>query len=125
MVRALRVISALSAVVGLSSLLRATTQCARHAMTWLRRSQHCSHRIIGAKRDPTESAERFDPLAVATMSEALTALLADLLALYGKTKYLQWRVSAQHISDQDAILDKISESPRITMDAIGERIKKI
>jgi starvation-inducible DNA-binding protein len=124
-VRALHVISALSAVVGLSSLSRATRQCARHAMTWLRRSQQFSHRIIVVKRDPAESAERFDPLAVATMSEALTALLADLLALYGKTKYLQWRVSAQSISDQGVVLDANSESPRITMDAIGERIKRI
>src|SRR6202167_5370881 len=101
MVRALDVISALSALVGLSSLFRATTKCARHATTWLRSSLQRSHRVIAAKRDPAARAERFDPLAVATMSEALTAVLADLLALYGKTKYLQWRVSAQHISDQD------------------------
>ena len=125
MVRALHVISALSAAVALSSLFRTITQYARHAMTWLRGSQQCSRRIIGAKRDPAARAERFDPLAVATMSEALTAVLADLLALYGKTKYLQWRVSAQHISDQDVVLDRNSESPRISTDAIGERIKRI
>src|SRR5580658_363701 len=101
MVRALHVISALSAVVGLSSLFRVTTKSARHAMTWLRGSQQFSRRVIGTKRDPAARAERFNPLAVATMSEALTAVLADLLALYGKMKCLQWRVSAQHISDQD------------------------
>jgi starvation-inducible DNA-binding protein len=125
MVRALHVISALSAVVGLSSLFRVTTKSARHAMTWLRGSQQFSRRVIGTKRDPAARAERFNPLAVATMSEALTAVLADLLALYGKMKCLQWRVSAQHISDQDVVLDQKSESPRITMDAIGERIKEI
>jgi starvation-inducible DNA-binding protein len=125
MVRALHVISALSAVVGLSSLFRATTKCARHAMTWLRRSQPCSRRIIGPKRDPEARAERFDLVAVATMSEALTAVLADLLALYGKMKYLQWPITAQRFSDQDVVLDRNSESPRISTDAIGERIKRI
>jgi starvation-inducible DNA-binding protein len=125
MVPAPHVISALSAVVGLSLLFRATTKCARHAMTWLPRSQQFSRRIIGAKRYPAARAERFDPLALATMSEALTTVLADLLALYGKMKYLQCRVSAQHIRDQDVVLDNKSESPRTTTNAIGERIKGI
>src|ERR1700691_4911289 len=118
MVRALDVISALSALVGLSSLFRATTKCARHATTWLRSSLQRSHRGIAAKRDPAARAERFDPLAVATMSEALMAVLADLLALYGKMKYVHRRVSAQRFGEHDVVLDEKSESPRITTDAI-------
>src|ERR1700678_4269723 len=108
MVRALHVISALSAAVALSSLFRTITQYARHAMTWLRGSQQCSRRIIGAKRDPAARAERFDPLAVATMSEALTAVLADLLALYGKMQYVHRRVSAQRFGEHDVGLDEKS-----------------
>jgi starvation-inducible DNA-binding protein len=40
-------------------------------------------------------------------------------------KYVHRRVSAQRFGEHDVVLDEKSESPRITTDAIVERIKRI
>jgi len=117
--------SALSALVGLASLFRLAAKRARRAMSWQPRSQQCDGRIDDAKPDPGTSAERSDPVALATMSEALTAVLVDLLSLYGKTKRLPLPVAAQRFSDRDVVLDENNESSRITTHAIGERIRRM
>src|ERR1700721_1027741 len=67
----------------------------------------------------------FDSDAVAALSAALTALLADFLALYVKTKNFHWHVSGPHFRDYHLLLDDQSEQIFATTDAIAERVRKI
>jgi starvation-inducible DNA-binding protein len=67
----------------------------------------------------------FAPNAVAEISAALTALLADLFALYVKTKNFHWHVSGPHFRDYHLLLDEQSEQIFAATDAIAERVRKI
>src|ERR1700691_4854859 len=67
----------------------------------------------------------FDADAVARLSSALTDLLADLFALYIKTKNFHWHVSGPHFRDYHLLLDEQSEQILTTTDDIAERVRKI
>jgi starvation-inducible DNA-binding protein len=51
--------------------------------------------------------------------------LADLFALYVKTKNFHWHVSGPHFRDYHLLLDEQSEQILATTDAIAERVRKI
>jgi starvation-inducible DNA-binding protein len=67
----------------------------------------------------------FEPHAIATISSALTVILADMFALYIKTKNFHWHVSGPHFRDYHLLLDEQSEQIFSTTDAIAERVRKI
>jgi len=67
----------------------------------------------------------FPPEAVARISAALTVTLADLFALYVKTKNFHWHMSGPHFRDYHLLLDDQSEQIFATTDAIAERVRKI
>jgi starvation-inducible DNA-binding protein len=67
----------------------------------------------------------FDTDAVTTISTALNAVLADLFALYVKTKNFHWHVSGPHFRDYHLLLDEQSDQILATTDAIAERVRKI
>ena len=63
--------------------------------------------------------------AVRDVSGALTALLADMLALYLKTKNFHWHVSGPHFREDHLMLDDQSAQILATTDAIAERVRKV
>ena len=63
--------------------------------------------------------------AVRDISGALNALLADMFALYVKTKNFHWHVSGPHFRDYHLLLDEQSEQIFAATDAIAERVRKI
>ena len=67
----------------------------------------------------------FEPHAVARISAALTVSLADLFALYVKTKNFHWHISGPHFRDYHLLLDEQSEQIFATTDLIAERVMKI
>jgi starvation-inducible DNA-binding protein len=67
----------------------------------------------------------FDADAVTAISAALTSVLADLFALYIKTKNFHWHVSGPHFRDYHLLLDEQSEQILGTTDAMAERVRKI
>jgi len=62
---------------------------------------------------------------VAEISKALTAVLADLFALYVKTKNFHWHISGPHFRDYHLLLDDQSEQILATTDPVAERVRKI
>ncbi|PSO18370.1 DNA starvation/stationary phase protection protein [Bradyrhizobium sp. MOS003] len=56
---------------------------------------------------------------------ALRALLADVFALYLKTKNFHWHVSGRHFRDYHLMLDEQSEQIFAMTDDIAERARKI
>jgi starvation-inducible DNA-binding protein len=65
------------------------------------------------------------PNAVRDVSSALNILLADMFALYLKTKNFHWHMSGPHFRDYHLLLDEQGDQIFATTDAIAERVRKI
>jgi starvation-inducible DNA-binding protein len=63
--------------------------------------------------------------AVQDLSGALTILLADMFALYVKTKNFHWHISGPHFRDYHLLLDEQGDQIFATTDAIAERVRKL
>jgi len=65
------------------------------------------------------------PAAVAAISETLRRLLADVFALYLKTKNFHWHMSGSHFRDYHLLLDEQAAEILAMTDPIAERTRKI
>jgi starvation-inducible DNA-binding protein len=74
---------------------------------------------------PLETRANLGPNAVHDISGALTALLADMFALYIKTKNFHWHVSGPHFRDYHLLLDEQAGQIFAATDAIAERVRKL
>ena len=63
--------------------------------------------------------------AIRDISGALNLLLADMFALYLKTKNFHWHMSGPHFRDYHLLLDEQADQIFATTDAIAERVRKI
>lgn len=63
--------------------------------------------------------------AVRDVPAALRALLADVFALYLKTKNFHWHMSGSHFRDYHLLLDEQSDQIFAMTDDIAERARKI
>src|SRR3954454_4288849 len=71
-------------------------------------------------RQPTCGAN-----AVPEISGALNVVLADMFALYVKTKNFHWHVSGPHYRDYHLLLDEQADQIFAITDPIAERVRKI
>jgi starvation-inducible DNA-binding protein len=74
---------------------------------------------------PIDTPTNLSTNATRDISGALTMLLADMFALYLKTKNFHWHVSGPHFRDYHLMLDEQSEQIFGTTDEIAERARKI
>src|SRR5579863_10176809 len=74
---------------------------------------------------PLATPTELEPDAVRDVSGALNILLADMFALYLKTKNFHWHVSGPHFRDYHLMLDEHGDQIFATTDAIAERVRKI
>jgi starvation-inducible DNA-binding protein len=74
---------------------------------------------------PLDTPTDLKSSAVQEISGALTVLLADMFALYLKTKNFHWHISGPHFRDYHLLLDEQGEQIFATTDAIAERARKI
>ena len=65
------------------------------------------------------------PDATRNLSVVLNALLADMFALYLKTRNFQWHMSGPHFRDYQALLDEHATQLCAVTDGIAERVRKI
>ena len=63
--------------------------------------------------------------ATRDISGGLAALLADVFALYLKTKNFHWHISGQHFRDYHLLLDEHGDQLFAMTDEIAERARKI
>ncbi|MDA9435681.1 Dps family protein [Bradyrhizobium sp. CCBAU 51627] len=63
--------------------------------------------------------------AIKEISAALTVLLADVFALYVKTKNFHWHISGPHFRDYHLLLDEQAAQIFAMTDDIAERARKI
>src|SRR5499425_2938750 len=65
------------------------------------------------------------PNAVRDLAGALSILLADMFALYLKTKNFHWHMSGPHFRDYHLLLDEHGDQLFAMTDPIAERVRKI
>jgi starvation-inducible DNA-binding protein len=80
---------------------------------------------IARRKAPLDTPTDLTPVATRDIAGALTILLADMFALYLKTKNFHWHVSGPHFRDYHLLLDEQGEEIFATTDAIAERVRKI
>src|ERR1700739_695245 len=81
---------------------------------------------LGARRQAAIAAPTdLGPKAVKNISGALNVLLADVFALYLKTKNFHWHMSGTHFRDYHLLLDDHADQLFEMTDPIAERIRKI
>ena len=77
------------------------------------------------RKAPLATPTNLGPDAVRDISGALTILLADMFALYLKTKNFHWHVSGPHFRDYHLLLDEQADQIFAATDPIAERVRKI
>ena len=86
-----------------------------------------SESLARKQTDPVRYGRTSDlfPDAVAAISANLRQFLADVFALYLKTKNLHWHMTGRHFRDYHLLLDEQSEQIFSMTDDIAERARKI
>jgi starvation-inducible DNA-binding protein len=74
---------------------------------------------------PLETPTDLKRNAITDISGALNALLADVFALYLKTKNFHWHMSGPHFRDYHLLLDDQGDQIFAMTDDIAERVRKI
>src|SRR3954447_26144790 len=77
------------------------------------------------RREALATPSELGSEAVKNITGALNALLADVFALYIKTKNFHWHVSGPHFRDYHLLLDEQAEHIFAMIDAIAERVRKM
>jgi starvation-inducible DNA-binding protein len=72
-----------------------------------------------------ETPTDLNPRSVVEIAGSLRELLADVFALYVKTKNFHWHMSGLHFRDYHILLDQHSEQIFAMTDDIAERARKI
>src|SRR6058998_305491 len=78
------------------------------------------------RRDaPLETRTDLSHAAVKDISAAMNAILADVFALYVKTKNFHWHMSGPHFRDYHLLLDEHADQLFAMTDPIADRVRKI
>src|SRR5450631_4797638 len=87
----------------------------------MKRRQDTKHRREAPLATPTD----LKAAATKDISGAMNAILADVFALYLKTKNFHWHMSGPHFRDYHLLLDEQSAQILAATDAIAERVRKV
>ena len=74
---------------------------------------------------PLATPTDLGPQAVKDISGAMNAILADVFALYLKTKNFHWHMSGPHFRDYHLLLDEHADQIFAMTDPIAERVRKL
>jgi len=81
--------------------------------------------VKARQRAPLDTPTDLTSAATRDLAGALTLLLADMFALYLKTKNFHWHMSGPHFRDYHLLLDEQGDQIFAATDAIAERVRKI
>ena len=81
--------------------------------------------VKARQRAPLDTPTDLTSAATKDLAGALTLLLADMFALYLKTKNFHWHMSGPHFRDYHLLLDEQADQIFAATDAIAERVRKI
>jgi len=74
---------------------------------------------------PMQTPTDLGAQATKDIAAALNLLLADLFALYLKTKNFHWHISGPHFRDYHLLLDEQADQIHAITDPVAERVRKL
>jgi starvation-inducible DNA-binding protein len=78
------------------------------------------------RRDaPLETRTDLTQAATKDIAAAMNAILADVFALYVKTKNFHWHMSGPHFRDYHLLLDEQADQLFAMTDPVAERVRKL
>src|ERR1700686_5488225 len=80
---------------------------------------------IARQKSPLTTPSDIAPKSTRDITGALNALLADVFALYLKTKNFHWHVSGPHFGDYHLLFDEQADQILAVTDEIAERVRKV
>jgi starvation-inducible DNA-binding protein len=81
--------------------------------------------LLHRREAPLETRTDLTQSATRDIAGAMNAILADVFALYLKTKNFHWHMSGPHFRDYHLLLDEHADQLFAMTDPIAERIRKI
>jgi starvation-inducible DNA-binding protein len=91
----------------------------------MRKSDAMKQALKGRQQAALITPTDLDPAATKDISAALNAILADVFALYLKTKNFHWHMSGPHFRDYHLLLDEQADQLYAMTDPIAERVRKL
>jgi starvation-inducible DNA-binding protein len=82
-------------------------------------------KISDRRAAPLRTRTDLASAATTDVAETMNAILADVFALYLKTKNFHWHMSGPHFRDYHLLLDEQADQLFAMTDPIAERIRKI
>ncbi|MGH7995996.1 MAG: Dps family protein [Opitutaceae bacterium] len=83
------------------------------------------HRFVQTLEVPLQVPTDLAAKGTKDISGAMNALLADVFALYLKTKNFHWHMSGPHFRDYHILLDEHGDQLLAMTDPLAERVRKI
>src|SRR5215216_2935795 len=82
--------------------------------------------VLTQRRDARlQTPTDLSPAATKEVSAMMNAILADVFALYLKTKNFHWHMSGPHFRDYHLLLDEQGDQIFAMTDPLAERVRKI
>ena len=81
--------------------------------------------LLQRRRAPLATRTDLEAGAINDIAGAMNAILADVFALYLKTKNFHWHMSGPHFRDYHLLLDEHAEQLFNMTDPIAERVRKL
>jgi starvation-inducible DNA-binding protein len=81
--------------------------------------------LLQRRQHPLQTPTDLSRSAIPDIAGAMNAILADVFALYLKTKNFHWHMSGPHFRDYHLLLDEHADQLFAMTDPIAERIRKI
>ncbi len=78
-----------------------------------------------SKAAKINNPDHFQPEQVKNIASVMNGILADVFALYLKTKNFHWHMSGPHFRDYHLLLDEQGEQIFAMTDDIAERVRKV
>ena len=81
--------------------------------------------LLQRRRAPLKTPTELTRTATKDIAGAMNAILADVFALYLKTKNFHWHMSGPHFPDYHLLLDEQADQLFAMTDPIAERVRKL
>src|SRR5271169_5414066 len=91
----------------------------------MKKSAEVTHELKRRQETPLLTPTDLSADATRDISGAMNAILADVFALYLKTKNFHWHMSGPHFRDYHLLLDEQGDQLFAMTDPIAERIRKL
>jgi starvation-inducible DNA-binding protein len=91
----------------------------------MKKSSVATEELEQRQQAPLTTPTDLEKSATRDVSGAMNAILADVFALYLKTKNFHWHMSGPHFRDYHLLLDEQSDQIFAMTDPIAERVRKL